>query len=188
MNHSYFFTKQEKTKLKEPIVLNFLKDEDNQRKFTAFMESQNHEARQALDSAFKAYYKRVKVIAYIDKLIHFYSMDLDKRNNKYHASQQLILDKPIGDDGSATLMDSLASEQQSLLSSCGFPLEELLEDLNLYKAWQTLSDKQKKVLTLKYQYNLKDIEIAEMLSETKQVISYNHNRALSILRRAAKEN
>lgn len=85
------------------------------------------------------------------------------------------------------MKDNVESQQHAVLYSCRFPLEELLEDLNLYKAWSTLSDKQKKVLTLKYQYNLKDVEIANILSETKQVISYNHNKAINILRRSVKD-
>lgn len=79
MNYSYLFTTQEQEKLKEPIVSNFLKDEDNHQLFMAFIESPTHETKDALDSAFKSYYKRVKVITYIDKLIHYYSMDLDKK-------------------------------------------------------------------------------------------------------------
>lgn|GEM_PF-2683371 len=188
MEHSYSFTTQEKERLKEPIVSNFLKDDENYQKFTAFIESPIHETKNALDSAFKTYYKWVKVIAYIDKLIHYYSMDLDKKRNKHHANHQLILDKPIGDNGSMTMKNNLASNQHPVLHSCQFPLEELLENLNLYKAWKTLSDKQKKILTLKYQYSLKDVELADILSETKQVISYNHNKAIKILRHSLKDN
>ncbi|WP_405096980.1 hypothetical protein [Oceanobacillus sp. FSL H7-0719] len=188
MSQSYSFTIQEKEKLKEPIVSNFLKEEANHQKLKAFIESPNQETKHALDSAFRIYYKRVKVIAYIDKLIHYYSMDLDKRNNKHYANHQLILDKPIGEDGNTTLIDIIASEQHPALHPYRFSLEELLEDLNLYKAWNTLSDKQKEVLTLKYQYNLKDVDIAEVLSESKQVISYNHNKAIIILRRSVKDN
>lgn len=181
---SYSFTLKEKAKLKEPIVENFLKIEANYQLFSAFIESPSPEIKNALDSAFKAYYKRVKVIAYIDKLIHYYSMDLDKKINKYNAKQQLILDKPISESG--TMKDIVPSNQQPILYSFQLPLEELLEDLNLYKAWNSLSDKQKKVLTLKYQYNFKDIEIADILSETKQVISYNHNKAIKVLRQSVK--
>lgn len=187
MSYSYLFTKKEQKKLKEPIVSNFLKEEENHQKFMAFIESPNYKTKHALDSAFKSYYKRIKVIAYVDKLIHYYSMDLDKKNNKYYANQPLILDKPISDDSNMTMKDNIASEQQTDLHSCRFHLEDLLEDLNLYKAWSTLSDKQKKVLTLKYQYNLKNVEIADMLSESKQVISYNHKKAIDILRRSVKD-
>jgi len=185
---NYSFTQKGKEKLKEPIVSNFLKDEDNYQKFLAFIESPNHETKNALDFAFKSYYKRVKVIAYIDKLIHYFSMDLDKKRNKYHADHQLILDKPIGENGSMTIKDNLTTNYSPVLNACRFHLEELLEDLNLYEAWQTLSDKQKKILTLKYQYNLRDVDIANILSETKQVVSYNHNRAIQILRRSVKDN
>lgn len=188
MGHSYLFNTKEKEKLNEPIVTNFLKEDDNSEKFKAFIESPSHESKNALDSAFKSYYKRVKIIAYINKLIHYYSVDLDKKINKYHANQQLILDKPISESGNTTMKDTVPFHQHPILYPSQLPLEELLEDLNLYKAWNSLSDKQKKVLTLKYQYNLKDIEIAETLSETKQVISYNHNKAIKILRRSIKDN
>lgn len=186
---SYSFTTQEREKLKEPIVLNFLKVEANYQKFSAFIESPSPEIKNELDSAFKAYYKRAKVIAYIDKLIHYYSIDLDKRINKYRATQQLILDNPISENesGNTTMKDTLPSYEQPMLDSSQLPLEELFEDLNLYKAWNSLSDKQKRVLTLKYQYNLKDVEIADIICETKQVISYNHNKAIKVLRQSVKD-
>ena len=79
MNRSYSFTIQERKKLKDPIVSNFLKDDDNRQKFSSFIDSPNDETKKELDSAFRSYYKRVKVIAYLDKLIHFYSIDLDKK-------------------------------------------------------------------------------------------------------------
>lgn len=188
MEYSYLFTNQEKEKLKEPIVSNFLKDNDNYQKFKAFIESPNHETKNALDSAFKSYYKKIKVITYIDKLIHYFSMDLDKKRNKHHVNHQLILDKPIGENGSMTMKDNITTNQSSILNTCRFPLEELLEDLHLYEAWQSLSDKQKEILTLKYQYDLKDVEVANIVSVSKQVISYNHNKALKILRRSVKNN
>lgn len=180
--YNHLLTKKEREKLKDPLISNFLNEEENYKKFLEFIESPSFEAKVVLDSAFKEYYKKVKVISYIDKLIHFFSIDLDKKKNRYQANHRLILDKPIRENDSMTMKDSLATTQPSVLNSCGFPLEELLEDLHLYKAWNSLSLKQRKIITLKYQYNLKDVDIADILSDTKQVISYNHKKAIKILR------
>ncbi|MBD1221521.1 sigma-70 family RNA polymerase sigma factor [Virgibacillus halodenitrificans] len=186
MTHSYSFTDNEREKLKDPIVSNFLSDESNHKKLLAFIEAPNQKTKNALDDAFKSYYKRIKIITYIDRLIHFYSIDLDKKKNKYDRNHMLVLDKPIGEDSDMTWKDNITTNQPPILNSCRFSLEELLEDLHIYKAWATLSVKQKKILTLKYQYNLRDVEIADILSDTKQVVSYNHHKALKILKRAAK--
>lgn len=186
LHSNYSFSNEEKEKLRDPLVSNFLSEESNHKKFLDFIESPSHETKEALDSAFKAYYKEVKVISYINKLIYFYSIDLDKRKNKYNANNMLILDKPLGDDGSLTMKDNLPSHLPIELNSMRFPLEELLENLDLYQAYNSLSLKQKKILRLKYQYDMQDVEIAASLSETKQVISYNHKKAIEILRRAVK--
>lgn len=187
LHSNYLFSDQERENLEDPLVANFLNDESNYEKFLAFIESPNPETKTTLDSAFKSYYKNVKVTSYINKLIHFFSIDLDKKKNKYNANNMLILDRPIGEDGNITLKENLPSRLPTELNSMRLPLEELLENLELYEAWTTLSLKQKKILRLKYQYNLKDVEIAATLSETKQVISYNHKKAIQILRDALKD-
>ena len=181
-------TKIKREKLKDPLISNFLKEEENHKKYLEFIEFPSYETKNALDSSFKEYYKKVKVISYIDKLIHFFSIDLDKKKNRYQANHMLILDKPVRENDSMTMKDSLAATQPSVLNSCEFPLEELFEDLHLYKDWNSLPLKQRKIITLKYQYNLKDVDIADILSETKQVISYNHKKAIKTLRSAVHNN
>ncbi|WP_051240064.1 sigma-70 family RNA polymerase sigma factor [Pontibacillus halophilus] len=172
-------------KLNNPIVVNFLEQESNQLLYERYKLNPSNTNKKALDRRFKEYFREIKLISYINKLIYHYSIDFDKKVTAKRDKFQLTLDKPMDTDKSTspiTMRDTISIKDS--LDETDFSLQEFISNLDAYKTWRKLNTKQKKILTLKYKYQMNDKEVSEFMGESKQVVSYNHNKALLELKKS----
>ncbi|HEF1906398.1 TPA: sigma-70 family RNA polymerase sigma factor [Bacillus cereus] len=180
------FCSKYKEKMNEPIVRNFLKDKGNYAIFQDAILNPTHENTHLLNQIFAEYYRKVKIINYISKLVKYYSIDIEKRIHLNKKRNVLTLDASINEeDESSIKMDVLSSSEEDLTyESFELASGDLKEHLNndfLHKALEVLSDKQIKVLNLIYMNDFTNKQVAEILKESEQTISYNHKAALTKL-------
>ncbi len=180
--------------MNQPIIKNFLKDENNYALFNkALQEPSDTENIEKLDVAFQKYYKSIKILGYISKLIYFYSIDFDKRKNNYKNKEVFIKDKDSSFDKNfddQSLQDVYFSSKKDLTFE-GFQnyqsFLDQIEDEKLYQNIKSLKPMQLRIIELIYVQGLSNKEVAAVLSESEQTVSYNHRAALKKLKNNLKE-
>lgn len=184
------FYEKYQDKLNQPIVESFLREAENYVLFKNAIIDPTEENKQRLDLVFKQHYKKVKMISYISKLIYFYSIDFDKKISLNKQRQLLNLDTPISteENNTTSKLDILASSKEDLTY---LEFENIQEDIQehisnevLFASLNLLSDKQLKILKLLYIINYNNKEVAELLGESEQTVSYNHKKAIKKLRQS----
>ncbi|MDH6596144.1 hypothetical protein M2353_000845 [Bacillus aerius] len=65
-----------------PLIQQFLSNPKNQQLLRQVMEEPNEENAKKLDSEFKQFYQKIRIIKYISTMIRIFSVDFDKRVKK----------------------------------------------------------------------------------------------------------
>lgn len=115
-----------------------------------------------------------RFIKYIANLIHYNSINYDKKRKVIANRYPLTLDNNEGIESS--LIASYDSEQNPP------DLKDHLTNPLLFQAYSTLSEQQQKILSLAYVQKLNDKEIATILCRSQQNISKHRLKALAKLR------
>ncbi|WFR63964.1 sigma-70 family RNA polymerase sigma factor [Paenibacillus amylolyticus] len=122
----------------------------------------------------KAHHER-KFVSYISSLLHFNSINFDKKIRKHNERNPLIMDD-IEENHIAY------EDDEKLLGFHLHRLENQISDPNLHKFFLTLSEREKEILNLTYAEEKKDIEISQQLGVSQQSISKTRKNALRKLR------
>lgn len=181
-----------KKKMNEPIVRNFLKDKTYYNLFQSAIENPTEENISLLNQSFSNYYRKVKIINYISTLIHFYSIDFDKKVTLNKKRNVLTLDSPtVKQDYVAVKIDTGTSSQDDStyisFENNNDNLKDHISDEKLYTALNYLSAKQLTILNLIYLYGYSNKKVAETINVSEQTVSYNHKTALQKLKKNMKE-
>lgn len=115
-----------------------------------------------------------RFIKYMANLIYYNSINHDKKRRIIANRYPLILENN-------DLLESASYTDEIGLSS--LDLKDHITDDSLYKAFETLTEQQQKILSLAYVKNLTDKEIAILLKVSQQNISKHRLKALDKLRR-----
>lgn len=187
------FCNKYKDKMNEPIVRNFLNDKDNYALFENAILNPNEENKHLLNQAFAEYYRKIKIINYISKLVKYYSIDIEKRINLVKKRNILILDTSINEDEEESIkMDVLSSSMKDItyesFEQNSHKLTDQIGNEMLHKGYSLLSDKQMEILNLIYIKNLTNKQVAKILEESEQTVSYNHKAAIKKLQDFMGEN
>lgn len=154
--------------LKENKVFrSFLNDPENKRIYEKVIESNREDLLIDLNRRFKEFFLEVRLIKYISTIIHNSVIELDIQARK---KAQFL------DPYDSALHDKL-STQEALGDK-----KVLFDDEVISKAFQSLTNNEKKVITLTYLKELKESEIAKQLNITQQAVSKTKCRALKKLR------
>lgn len=183
MDIKIFLINFEQKKL-DPVIHLFLQNQKNRDLLSSFIAEPCLENKVRLDNAFKVHYKKAKVTSYINKLIHFFSIDFDKKVNRYYR-RNIFLSSFVKDDSNARELPFKQLELQKDFYDTVLNDQGLLQSITseeLFHAIKTLSSKQLLILELKYSQNLSNKEIAHILNASPQTISYNLRTALKKLR------
>lgn len=170
-----------KEKLDDPLIRNFLKESSNYNLLLTALQEPSHENQANLDQAFKKHYKEVKIISYISKLIHFFAIDYDKKVNLYYERNILSIDSQPDSIG---FYEGEKSDDKFYWEGYEFKGEllDLVTTKSLFNALKKLPNKQIAILDLKYNKDLNNKEIARVLKESEQSISYHHKKSLRRLK------
>ncbi|WCT56425.1 sigma-70 family RNA polymerase sigma factor [Paenibacillus kyungheensis] len=115
-----------------------------------------------------------RFIKYMANLIHYNSINYDKKRRLKDNRFPLTLDKD----------ENLESVLLTVYDSESVPsnLKDHITDYSLYQAYESLSAKQKQVLSFAYVQELNDNEIARILEVSQQNVSKHRLKALTKLR------
>ncbi len=116
----------------DPVIHFFLQDQKNRDLLSSFLAKPCPKNKVRLDNAFKVHYKKAKVISYINKLIHFFSIDFDKKVNRYY-SRNIFLSSFVKDENNAYELPSKQLELQNDL------YDTVLNDQGLLQKFQVKS-------------------------------------------------
>lgn len=181
---NFFWNNREK--IKNPLIQGFLSNEANLSLLKEYILDPSYVNKAKVDEAFQIHYNQVRNTKYISNLIHFFSIDFDKRQRKQHEKDLLILDKNISSDSATIIKEIIPNYSQN-----NIPFENNLldnvENENLIKSLKKLSDKQLIILDMIYLKRLPLKEISTMLQTTPQNISNHHRKSLKKLNQLLSE-
>lgn len=175
------FYKSNKEFLSNPIIKNFLKNQENYQLFLDTINNPTIENKEKLDRTFKLFYFNVRFISFISSSIYFNAVNFDKRQRKYSSRNLLTIDSTMQNDEEITFKDIIEDTKSEITIeklSISDDIADYLINPILYKAVQSLSVKQKEVLNLVYIKGLSDTEIAKLLNKSQQSVSKIHKIAL----------
>lgn len=173
----------------QPIVQSFLQDEGHLKLVKQAIYSPTKQNRQLVDEAFRAFYGSVKALTYLSHVIYYQAIHFDKTKRKHDNREMLTLDQPVqGENEGVTHKDMLYHLSPDVSEKIvRDTLQDYVADPTLYQAIQTLTPKQRDILTYKYVYGLQNKEIAHLFGDSPQNISKLHHRALTKLKNDLQE-
>ncbi|WP_100012363.1 sigma-70 family RNA polymerase sigma factor [Lentibacillus sediminis] len=171
--------------LNNPVISRFLSSKKNVALILQAKEEESIECKRKLDQAFRDHFYKVRIINYVANVIHYYTIEIKNRYERFHKRNVSILDEEASSDNeeSMPLMDLLTESdthkpeevlETSLIAS--------IEDENLHGALSTLPAKQMKVLEMIYVEGKENKEAAKYFGQSEQNISKLHKRALLSLK------
>jgi len=178
----------EKNKILEnPLIRNFLNDI---RIFTLFKEAvlnPTKENREQVEREFKSCYQKIRLKAYLTKLIKYSAIDYDKRVRLTNGRFLPILDAPKESENGTEPTNRERTIEEIGVEDAVFRklnLEEEISNKDLYKSLCDLSDKQYQIINLIYVKGLSVTEASKVVGSTPQNIANIHRRTLKKLQKS----
>lgn len=175
-------------KKSDPLIVNFLKVNENKHFLVNFIKNPSDQNRKILDNAFKKHYRKIKIITYVSKLIHFFSIDYDKKIVKYKRRNTLTLDDTQETNIKSRKIEGNSTEADEINKNF-FENEHIMHsitDEKLLYLLKALSPKQLDIIDLKYRLCYSNKEIAKIMGLSQQTVSYNLRAAIKALKKALK--
>lgn len=167
----------------QPIIKLFLQQPANRASFLAALENPTSPYVNELNDKFEFFYYRTRIQKYLCSLIHFYSIDYDKRERKHRERYLSILDKPASEfENGTSLLELLDYDLDMDNWNYSFELSSILSDEDLIIAIRKLTHKQGVVLSLYFINGYTNKEIAAYFKETPQNISNIRKQAIHKIR------
>ncbi|GAA0853987.1 sigma-70 family RNA polymerase sigma factor [Paenibacillus glucanolyticus] len=161
----------------QPILLEFLKNQIHMELLINYLHEPTYTNKKNVDEAFKKYFLELRFTAYMSSLIHFTSIDFDKKRRKEKKRSILF---PENDPNSP--FPYIGTEDQYMEESQVSSFESIISSLPLHKAILKLTETEKKVLLDAYVFNKSDTEIAKNKGVSQQAISKTRTKALNKLK------
>ncbi|MCL6587906.1 MAG: sigma-70 family RNA polymerase sigma factor [Anoxybacillus sp.] len=176
------FKEENKDFLENPVVKSFLMEEKNQKLLVEVICDPTEENQKLLDNEFKKFYFDIRFTSYISMVLYFNAINFDKRYRKMLKRHPLTVDQPIKNDTSNTSFNAMLVDVETEIQVEDILRSDNIEDYItnpvLYEAIQSLTEKQKEVISLAYVKGLTDTEISKVLNKSQQAVSKIHKAAL----------
>ncbi|MFD2680923.1 sigma-70 family RNA polymerase sigma factor [Bacillus seohaeanensis] len=181
------FKKENPRLMENKVMVSFLSRESNLKIFEKAICNSNSHSIRKLDQAFKEHYFILRFTSYLSTMIHFNSVNFDKKQRKNRERNLLTLDQSQSENENSSLLELVPEETRDNLPEEAFEdslgkLEDIVSDTRLYDSLSCLTINQREILTLAYIHGLKDVEIAKILNKSQQAISKSHQKALNNIR------
>lgn len=169
------------------LLSNFLANKNTNKLYLSYLEQPTTHKKYTLEKLFQIHVRKVQLLSYFSKVLHFESQKYDKKIRHVNSVNQLILDKNVNDGGSH-FRDLIGSERPFDEFKFATPigsedLELVFEDKQLYEIVSKLSAKQKEVIYLIFVEDLTEDEVAQRLVITKQAVNKTKNQVLRKIKR-----
>jgi len=164
------------------LVISFLKIPTNKEKYMDTIINPTTENMKESDMLFKHFYFKIRFISHISSTLKFNSINFDKKLRLIQSRFSLTLDAKINaNEGQETFLDLIADEQaEGHFSEVNLKdnLDDYVISPILYDALNSLTKKQKEIISLAYAEGLSDTEIGRRLNKSQQAVSKTHKKAL----------
>ncbi|MGB3261336.1 sigma-70 family RNA polymerase sigma factor [Paenisporosarcina sp.] len=174
-----------KKHLQNPIIKSFLEIPEHVALLKEVRNQPTPELKKKLDDTFREFYFNIRFTTYLSQTIYFNAINYDKKIKLVSERYQLILDRPLKDDGELTFLDLLSSSENMRNTDIFIDSSTIMDHLtsyDIFHAIQSLTENQQQVLSLAYIYGLNDSEIASSLNKSQQAVSKSHTKALRKIR------
>lgn len=175
------YKKQNEQFLNNNLISSFLEKRENYILLKKAICSPSKENKEKLDMAFKRYYFNIRFTSYISTALYYNAINFDKKHRKNQNRYPLTVDKPISDEDEGTFKDMICdpnAEYNVEDISKGNSIVDYLEDPLLYKAVESLTEKQRQILDFAYVNGLSDTDIGLVLNKSQQSVSKTRKKAL----------
>lgn len=163
------------------LLHTFLTNEKINNLYLSYLKQPSQDKKDMLENLFQIHVRKVQLLTYFSKTLHFESQRFDKKNQQLHRIHPLILDKNIA-EGDETILDFIGESQTSdetpSASMTPYELADIFEDKHLYQIVSKLSTRQKEILYLLYVENLTETEVSQKLNITKQSVNKTKKQSL----------
>ncbi|WP_167751412.1 sigma-70 family RNA polymerase sigma factor [Lentibacillus salicampi] len=173
----------------QPIIKSFLQDEVHFELVKQAICSPTQQKVQRVNEAFQSHYGEVRALTYLSNSIYFNAINFDKNRKKHHEREALTLDQPLHEDSKETTHKDMLyhpNPNTADMTACE-TISDYIEEPQLYQAIQTLTPKQKDILTHKYVHELRNNEMADLFDDSPQNVSKLHRKALQKLEKHLKK-
>ena len=169
--------------LKEPLVRDFLGQKENYQLLKQAVENPTKENKAKVDESFRKHFFSIRFTSYLSTILEYSAINYKKNNYRYENRYPLILTDTGGKDNYSNYLTDYHAEieyvvEHDVLRSS---IEDYITDPRLFAGLITLTDSQREILTYRYLYQLKDIEIAQKMGTSQQYISKTHKTILNRL-------
>lgn len=148
------------------LISSFLKEQNNQELFNSYREMKIELIKEQLDSRFRVYYKKYRLISYLIKMLHFESKHMDKKLRTHQNRYQL----GISEDETEKLITDIKSEYIPIMES-SLNIQDHVENKELFLRITKLTKKQQEILSLVFIRQMTDTEVAKYYGVSQQSIS-----------------
>lgn len=173
------------------LLQTFLADEKVKKLYLSYKQDPSKQKKDIIESLFQVHVRKVQLLTYFSKILHFESQRFDMKVRKLHQTNPLILDKGINDEeGSIVHLigeETPAYELSFVSDTHPYNFTNIFEDEALYRTISKLSERQKEVLYLLYVEELTEIEVAQKLGITKQAVNKTKNQSLKKIKQDYEE-
>ncbi|WP_342424619.1 sigma-70 family RNA polymerase sigma factor [Paenibacillus sp. FSL E2-0178] len=122
-----------------------------------------------------------RFVSYISSMLHYNSINFDKKKRKYTDRFSLIFDE-------VSEMEDSYTEDEGSNENTFENLEDQISNPFIFAAFMSLTERERKILNLTMCQNLNDTEIAHQLGVTQQSISKTKKNAIRKLRNSMNMN
>lgn len=152
------------------IIKSFLDIPENKKIFDQIIKLEDDaDSIKELNKRFKEFFLEIRLRKYISTIIHNSVVELDIRTRK---KEQIL--SPYDDKVQLNDFASTSIDMDKLTS--------IFTDEKISNALKVLTEKEKKIITLIFFKDLKEVEIAQILNISQQAVSKTKQRALQKIR------
>ncbi|WP_289142436.1 sigma-70 family RNA polymerase sigma factor [uncultured Brevibacillus sp.] len=157
--------------IENKVIKSFLAVPENKKLYDHMIMSNDENSFKELNKRFKEFFLEIRLLRYISTIIHNSVIELDIRTRKKEQNVDPY-DEVIHDKHSTSMY--IAPDEFS----------KIFEHEKISASFKFLTEKEKKVITLAYLEELKEVEIAKCLNITQQAVSKTKRRALQKIRKS----
>lgn len=160
---------------KKPIIREFIDNQYNLDLLVASLSHPSKDNNEKLDKVFKTFFFEIRFTTYISSLIHYASINFDKKERQNRNRNLLSL------DGELHIPD-LAAEDLSDVTKISTTLEDIITSPYLFEGIKKLTVKEKQIIIESCILGFSNTEIAIKYKVTQQAISKTRKNGLEKLR------
>lgn len=168
-----------------PLIKEFVESHHGKKLIKDYLENPSYKTKNKLNDGFKSHYLKIRALSYFGNFLSFEAKSFDKRRRKNSERYIVILDAPVGEEGT-TMKENIQDITQNNSEAKFKNWEDQIENEDIKKNIGDLTYRQKEIIGLSFFEDMKDKEIAKKLKISPQSVSKTKLAALKKFGRGVK--